>query len=240
MRMTTLKRRLPTLVLALLGGQVALASAAGAQGGGLLGLFGPPRTPPAQTAPAPTAPSAAPTPQQVEQQLDALKYDVGPIDGNIDEQASSAIMAFQKVTGQPRTGELSPAVASQIMATAAPPGPLVPSGEPNRIEVSLAHQVLFLYENGSLSKILPVSTGTPETPTPTGSYRVYRQEAGWHTSALGRLYNAQYFVGGYAVHGSNSVPAEPASHGCIRIPMTAAEWLPSHVTLGMQVFVLDG
>ena len=83
-----------------------------------------------------------------------------------------------------------------------------------------------------------MSSGTSETPTPTGTYRIYRQESGWHTSRLGRLHNAQYFVGGYAIHGSMSVPAEPASHGCVRIPMSASEWFPSHVSKGMQVIVL--
>jgi lipoprotein-anchoring transpeptidase ErfK/SrfK len=115
----------------------------------------------------------------------------------------------------------------------------VPSGEPNRIEISLARQVLFLYQNGALSKILPVASGTSETPTPTGTFRIFRQESGWHTSRLGRLHNAQYFVGGYAIHGSMSVPAEPASHGCVRIPMSASEWFPSQVSKGMQVVILE-
>jgi lipoprotein-anchoring transpeptidase ErfK/SrfK len=47
-------------------------------------------------------------------------------------------------------------------------------------------------------------------------------------------------VGGYAIHGALSVPAEPASHGCVRIPMTAAEWFPQHVAIGTPVHVLAG
>ena len=234
MKKTTLTRKLPGLLLALAAGQVALASGAGAQG--LLGLFGPRPAPPTQAAaPAP----AATTMLQVEQKLAALRYDVGPVDGITDEQTHSAITAFQKVYGLERTGGLTDPVTTQIMATQAAPPALVPNGEPNRIEVSLSRQVLFLYEGGTLTKILPVSSGTAETPTPTGSYRIFRQEEGWHTSALGRLYNAQYFVGGYAIHGSMSVPPEPASHGCVRIPMSAAEWFPSHVAKGMQVVILN-
>jgi len=233
MKMTTLTRKLPALVLALVGGQVALASGAGAAPG-LLGLL---LNPPPAPAAAQAAP-AAPTMVQVEQKLASLMYDVGPVDGNFDEQANSAVMAFQKVHGMDRTGTLSDPVTARIMATQGVPGPLVPDGEPNRVEVSLAHQVLFLYEGGALTKIVPVSSGTSKTPTPTGSYRIYRQDPGWHTSRLGRLYNAQYFVGGYAIHGSLSVPAHPASHGCIRLPMSAAEWFPSHVAKGTQVVIL--
>ena len=236
MNPTTLTRRLPTLVLALLGAQVALASGAGAQG--LLGgLLGPRAAPPAQVA-APAAP-APPTPVQVEHKLAALHYDVGVPDGNIDEQATSAIMAFQKTYGLERTGGLTHAVTAQIMATQADPAPIAPGGEPNRIEISLARQVLFLYQNGALTKILPVASGTSETPTPTGTFRINRQESGWHTSRLGRLYNAQYFVGGYALHGSLSVPARPASHGCVRLPMSAAECFPSKVGMGTQVVISE-
>lgn len=236
---TKLTRSLPALLLVLIGGQVALATAASAQGGLLgTGLFAPPRPPVVTPAPAPTP--AGLTLLQVEQKLDALRYDVGPVDGVADDQTYSAIMAFQKVNGLDRTGSLTDAVSNQIMATQATPTPMVADGEPNRIEVSLTRQVLFLYEGGALTKILAVSTGTPATPTPSGSFRVYRYDPGWHTSLLGRLYNAEYFVGGYAIHGSLSIPAQPASHGCIRISMYSAEWFPSHVSRGTQVFVVEG
>ena len=236
MRKTTLTRKLPALLLATAAGQLTFASAASAQGGLLgTGLFAPPRPP---AAPAQAAPAAV-TPLQVEQKLASLKYDGGPVDGNIDEAAEHAIMAFQKVNGLARTGKLDDAVGAQIMASNSTPAPLVPNGEPTRVEVSLARQALFLYENGTLSKVLSVSSGTSETPTPTGTFRMYRSESGWHTSRLGRLYNAQYFIGGYAIHGSLSVPAEPASHGCVRIPMHSAEWFPASVPKGTQVVVLE-
>ncbi|MGH9226064.1 MAG: L,D-transpeptidase, partial [Acidimicrobiales bacterium] len=110
-------------------------------------------------------------------------------------------------------------------------------GAGHRVEVDLGRQVLFLYEGGNLSKIIAVSSGTSETPTPTGDYKIYSQTQGWETSALGQLYNSQYFVGGYAIHGSRSVPAEPASHGCVRLPMTAADWFPNHVRIGTPVHI---
>jgi len=240
MKITSRPRKLAALLLAMFGGQLAMASAASAAGGGLLGtgLFAPP---PAPAAPA-VAGVATPAPSllQVEQKLASLAYDVGPVDGVGDDQTNSAVMAFQKVNGLPRTGVLDDVLPGQIMAASGFPAPLKPDGEPNRIEVSLARQVLFLYEGGTLTKILPVATGTSKTPTPTGTFRIYRQDPGWHTSRLGRLHNAQYFIGGYAIHGSTSVPAEPASHGCIRIPMSASEWFPSHVSKGMQVAISAG
>ncbi len=237
MKLPPLTRRLPALFLVLMGAQLALAPAASAGGGGLLGtgLFAPP---PARPTPGATGAPAPLTMLDVERKLDALHYDVGPIDGVVDAQTVSAITAFQKVNGFERTGGLTDPVTNLIMSTQASPPPMVANGEPDRVEVSLARQVLFLYGGGSLTKILAVSTGTPATPTPTGTYRFYRFDAGWHTSRLGRLYNAEYFVGGYAVHGSTSVPAQPASHGCVRISMYSAEWFPAHITNGMQMVVV--
>ncbi len=235
-----LTRPLPAVLLLLIGSQLATATAAGAAGqGGLLGtgLFAPP---PAPAPPVQAPASAALTMLDVERKLDSLHYDVGPIDGITDTQTESAITAFQKVNGLARTGNLTDPVTTGLMATQSDPPPMAAGGEPNRIEISLTRQVLFLYEGGGLTKILAVSTGAPATPTPTGAFRIYRYDPGWHTSRLGRLYNAEYFVGGYAIHGSTSIPNQPASHGCIRISMYSAEWFPSHVTKGMQVFVGEG
>jgi hypothetical protein len=75
--------------------------------------------------------------------------------------------------------------------------------------------------------------------TPPGSFTVYAQHYGWETGPLGSLYNAQYFNGGIAIHGSRSVPAYPASHGCVRISMSASEWFPERLSLGMPVYVLS-
>ncbi|HEX2118976.1 MAG TPA: L,D-transpeptidase, partial [Acidimicrobiales bacterium] len=133
------------------------------------------------------------------------------------------------------------------LATAKTPDPLVPNGGGDRVEVDIPRQVLFLYKGNTLQKILPISSGNNKrfcsegwcrrAVTPGGSYGFYRQGRGWETGPLGSLYNPVYFNGGIAVHGSRSVPAQPASHGCIRIPMSAAEWFPGQVYLGMPVHV---
>ena len=49
-----------------------------------------------------------------------------------------------------------------------------------------------------------------------------------------------YMVGiGVAIHGYHQVPPHPASHGCVRIPMFAAENLPSQVPDDTPVYVVD-
>jgi lipoprotein-anchoring transpeptidase ErfK/SrfK len=73
--------------------------------------------------------------------------------------------------------------------------------------------------------------------TPRGRYRIYSRVSGWKTAALGKLYNPLYFKGGFAIHGSGSVPRYPASHGCVRVSVANARWLPSVVPNGTPVHI---
>jgi lipoprotein-anchoring transpeptidase ErfK/SrfK len=191
---------------------------------------------------------SGPKVQSLQQQLAALKYDVGT-DGRYGDATYQAVMAFQKVTGMKRTGAATDDVVAAL-ATAGPPKALVPGGGSMRVEVDIARQVLFLYQGNQLAKILAVSTGTGRhycengdcgvAVTPGGSFRISRRITGWHTSPLGKLYNPMFFNGGIAIHGAPSVPGYPASHGCVRIPMSAADWFYAAVPNGTPVYVLGG
>lgn len=76
--------------------------------------------------------------------------------------------------------------------------------------------------------------------TPGGVYKFYRLVVGRRESQLGGMYNPVYFNKGIAVHGAQDVPAVPASHGCIRLPMHISEYFQTLVSKGDQVFVFDG
>ena len=184
----------------------------------------------------------------LERKLEALRYDPGEVDGSFDKITAYAVMAFQKVKGMDRTGRATDDVIAAVNTTEGTPPALVTGGPPHRVEVDIDRQVLFLYEDGQISTILPVSSGSNtrfcsegwcrKAVTPGGSYEVYRAGRGWEIGPLGGLYNPLYFNGGVAIHGAQSVPAGPASHGCVRIPMNAAEWFPSKVGVGTAVYVL--
>jgi len=77
--------------------------------------------------------------------------------------------------------------------------------------------VLFVVRGGHVASVVHVSTGATGN-TPLGSWRVYRKVGGWDWV----LWYPMYFKGGFAIHGYPSVPAYPASHGCVRIPMWIA------------------
>jgi lipoprotein-anchoring transpeptidase ErfK/SrfK len=52
------------------------------------------------------------------------------------------------------------------------------------------------------------------------------------------LYYPNYITeSGIAIHGSSSVPSRPASHGCIRIPMSAAKAFSDVAPIGTVVLV---
>jgi peptidoglycan hydrolase-like protein with peptidoglycan-binding domain len=207
----------------------------------------PPPAPPAELA----AGARGPEVEALERRLTELHYDVVSLDGVYDAGTRHAVIAFQKVNGLPRTGRATAEVHTALAASQ-PPAPLVPGGGPTRVEVDLPRQVLFLYHDDALFRILPVSTGSGRrfcsegrcrrAVTPAGAYRVGYRLNGWRRSPLGRLYNPLYFQVrvGLAIHGNPSVPAGPASHGCVRIPMAASRWFPREVPDGTPVYVLDG
>ena len=62
--------------------------------------------------------------------------------------------------------------------------------------------------------------------TPKGDFEMYSlYSRGWQSGPLGNLYRPGYYDRGWAIHGSNSIPSYPASHGCSRISVAAADML---------------
>ena len=76
--------------------------------------------------------------------------------------------------------------------------------------------------------------------TPGGVFKYRRQVEGKRVSPLGGMWNPVYFNYGIAVHGAENVPLEPASHGCVRMPMHISEYFQTKVSLGDRILVWDG
>ena len=183
--------------------------------------------------------------RDAEQRLSDVGYWTGPVDGVPDEGSRQALIAFQKVEGRQRTGKLTQDELEALRTAKRPPA--LESGYAH-IEIDLSRQVLFAVDvSGSVSKILPVSTGTGRlftsegktrrAVTPCGRFAISHKISGWRKSPLGLLYYPNYIVGGIAIHGNPSVPVHPASHGCIRIPMFAAKEFSEIYPIGTVVIV---
>ncbi|MBL8168850.1 MAG: murein L,D-transpeptidase [Acidobacteria bacterium] len=186
--------------------------------------------------------------RQAEQQLADLGYWTGRVDGRWDDASRHALIAFQKVEGLKRTGQMTRADFNKLMTAQRP---TARETGPAHVEVDLRRQVLFLVDDsGTVSKVLPVSTGSGkefksegwvrDAITHPGRYKVYIKIPGWKKSALGLLYYPSYFMVGTAIHGYPSVPTKPASHGCIRIPMFASKEFYRLTPLGTPVIVHQG
>ncbi len=146
--------------------------------------------------------------------------------------------------------------------------PRRPNSTPNHTEIYLPEQVIAVFhddvpvmishmssgDNEEWCEEVTISPGEWNNPgdeplvrgecgksiTPGGVFTFDRQVEGVRQSSLGGLWDPVYFNYGIAVHGALNVPLQPASHGCVRIPLALSPTFQDLVSLGDQVFVFDG
>jgi L,D-transpeptidase catalytic domain len=180
--------------------------------------------------------------KEAEARLSEMGYGTGRVDG-----ARNGLIAFQKMEELKVTGRLSREDFDAIMNAKAPQAK---DAGYRHVEVDLDHQVLLLVDgDGVVKQVLPVSTGSDKhynqngmsgrAYTPRGRFRIYAKLPGWKKSPLGLLYYPNYFSDGLAIHGNPSVPKDPQSHGCIRIPMSAAAEISRLLPLETIVLIYD-
>jgi lipoprotein-anchoring transpeptidase ErfK/SrfK len=95
-----------------------------------------------------------------------------------------------------------------------------------------------MVEDGKTKRAIHVSAGAPSTPTPSGSYSVFRKERNsWSVPFQQWLPYASYFNAGIAFHEYAQVPTYPASHGCVRVPSPEARFVYGFAKIGTAVIV---
>jgi peptidoglycan/xylan/chitin deacetylase (PgdA/CDA1 family)/lipoprotein-anchoring transpeptidase ErfK/SrfK len=184
----------------------------------------------------------------LEKTLEETSYSPGPRDATFDYPTLQAVYAFEKTHRLTRDGVVTPSQMTRLAVSRRPRAPRH-KGRANFVDIDISRQVLFEVRKRKVRHTLPISSGNEENyvyngvtytaHTPRGAFVVERKIAGWRTSHLGRLYFPSYFVGGFAVHGSPSVPTSPASHGCVRLPMFVAKGFFYRNPIGRAVFVHD-
>jgi peptidoglycan hydrolase-like protein with peptidoglycan-binding domain len=191
--------------------------------------------------------SSGPVTLAYERRLKQLHFDPGPVDGEYSQMTNYAVVALEKYYDQPRDGVIGPNV--KFVMENFTYMPAKPKAEGNRVEIDLDKQVLTVFKKWQPILVSTTSTGSGEhfcggedgcqyAITPAGKYNFYYLYNGWDDGKLGKMYNPYYFNGGIAVHGLASVPTEPASHGCARIPLDVAEYFPLLVDKGEAVYVV--
>lgn len=116
----------------------------------------------------------------------------------------------------------------------------IPSQSGSFIQVSLSKLAWGAYTDGKLVNWGPVSGGKGYCPdihsgchTPTGNFTVFDKQGPGCISHVfpvathggAPMPYCMHFHGGYALHGSPTVPGFNASHGCVRMFVEDAEWL---------------
>lgn len=195
-----------------------------------------------------TSGDVGPTVKDLQDRLLSLGYWLDNADGAYGSLTVQAVMAFQKYEGLEVTGAADDATLARLAVASRP----VPADAgPWHAEVDKTRQVLMFAENGVTRWTFNTSTGTEKpynepggsgiSDTPTGTFHVCRQVDGMREGDLGNLWRPKYYDcgSGIAIHGSGSVPAYPASHGCVRVTNTAINfiWSNNMLPMGARVIV---
>jgi lipoprotein-anchoring transpeptidase ErfK/SrfK len=116
-----------------------------------------------------------------------------------------------------------------------PQGPLV-------IAVSIEQQTVKVYDANGLFAESPVSTGIRGHSTPMGVFSII-QKSKFHRSNLysgaPMPYMQRITWSGVAMH-AGALPGYPASHGCIRMPMSFAMKMWGWTRMGARVVITPG
>ncbi|MDZ7577451.1 MAG: L,D-transpeptidase family protein [Candidatus Nanopelagicales bacterium] len=161
--------------------------------------------------------------------LDALGFHTPPVGPRYTAAVGDAVLAFQKARGLPRTSKMTKRVWRKLLA-AKPIKPRYRSPSLH-IEVDKGKQLLMVVRGGRVIGALHTSTGATGN-TPVGRHRIIQRGGSY-------LYRFMAFKGNFGIHGYVPVPPYPASHGCVRLPMWAADWVWDRVDYGTSVIVYE-
>jgi hypothetical protein len=116
-----------------------------------------------------------------------------------------------------------------------------PADGPVSVLVSLPLQRAFVFRAGVPIGITTVSSGQPGYDTPTGAFQILEKDIDHHSNLYENApmpFMLRLTWDGVALHGGH-VAAEPASHGCVRLPRAFAQRLFDVAEIGSRVVITD-
>jgi L,D-transpeptidase catalytic domain len=176
-----------------------------------------------------------PSVRLLQSELDVLRYAV-PLSGVFDEGTGRALIAYRKMTGLARIPAAGVQVWRLLQRGAGRFHVRYPR-DGRHVEANLEKQVLVEIEpGGRVRTIYDMSSGKPSTPTVLGRFQVYSKTPGFNSEGM---FDSNYFIRGYAIHGYAEVPTYAASHGCLRVPIPDAPAIYAWVRVGTRVDVYE-
>jgi hypothetical protein len=143
-----------------------------------------------------------------------------------------------RIVAQPRRKSTKPRIPkSDDLAKEGrkPQGPLI-------LAISIDRQVLKIYDANGYFAETPISTGMRGHPTPMGVFSIIEKHK-YHRSNIysgaPMPYMQRITWSGVAMH-AGVLPGYPASHGCIRMPMSFATRMWGWTRMGARVVVTPG
>jgi hypothetical protein len=148
-------------------------------------------------------------------------------------KTARGVLAYRKVNGMSRSTRAGAGLVKRAFGGKG--GYKVRHPEAGEhVEAPLSKQVLVFAKGDKPFAIYPISSGKSSTPTVTGHFSFIRTEPGYNSHGM---YYSFYFYGGYAVHGYESVPDYPASHGCLRTFIADQPEIYNRIHYGEDIFV---
>ncbi|MEX2107863.1 MAG: L,D-transpeptidase [Solirubrobacterales bacterium] len=148
-------------------------------------------------------------------------------------KTARGVLAYRKVNDMTRSYRAGKGLVKKVFAGRGGYRVRHP-GAGQHVEVPLSKQVLVFTKGDKPYAIYPISSGKSSTPTVTGHFEFIRTEPGYNSHGM---YYSWYFYGGYAVHGYESVPDYPASHGCLRTFIADQPEIYERINYGEDIFV---
>jgi hypothetical protein len=170
----------------------------------------------------------------IQQKLAAVHMYI-PQTGVFDEKTGLAIDAYHRLLGHGTSQSLDALTVSELLDGRGTFTVRYP-GDGKHVEGNLGSQLLALIDGSKVEAIYPISSGKPSTPTILGRFHVYLRTPGYLPDGM---YYSDFFSGGYAIHGYDPAPDYPASHGCMRLPITDAISVWNWLSLGVGVDVYE-
>jgi hypothetical protein len=153
----------------------------------------------------------------VQERLAALHFYI-PVSGVYDLQTRLAVDAYHRLLRRGTSSSLDAATLSDLLDGHGAFKVRYPH-DGTHAEGNLGLQLLALVHGSKVDRIYPISSGKPSTPTVLGRFHVYDRVPGYLPDGM---YYSNFFTGGYAIHGFDPAPDYPASHGCMRVPISDA------------------
>jgi hypothetical protein len=113
---------------------------------------------------------------------------------------------------------------------------------PVLVYVDLGRQRATVYRNGVRIGVSTISSGKPGYDTPTGVFTILEKDVDHRSRTYDNApmpYQQRLTWKGVALHAGN-LPGEPASHGCVRLPMEFAKKLFEVTPMGGTVVIAGG